>query len=187
MELIHIKDELANRLTQSRFEHVLRVTELAKSLATKHGVSVQAAEQAALLHDIAKCTNRDVLRKQLKEMNGDERLFSYHHELWHGPVGAHIAITEFGIEDEDILNAIRFHTTGRANMSTLEKIIYVADMIEPGRNYPGVDRLRENANGDIDIAMLYCICHSIEFLVQRRVAVFPDSFDCYNEFVRRDM
>ena len=66
----------------------------------------------------------------------DFRLLSFHHELWHGPVGAIIARNEFGIEDEDILNAIRFHTTGRAGMSTLEKLIYVSDMIEPGRNFP---------------------------------------------------
>ena len=72
----------------------------------------------------------------------DYRLASFHHELWHGPVGAIIARDEFDITDEDTLNAIRFHTTGRAGMSLLEKLIYVSDMIEPGRDFPGVEHIK---------------------------------------------
>ena len=79
----------------------------------------------------------------------DRRLLSFHHELWHGPVGAMIARKEFGVTDEDMLNAIRFHTTGRAGMSPLEKLIYIADMIEPGRDFPGVETLRELAEENI--------------------------------------
>ncbi|MDS9470999.1 bis(5'-nucleosyl)-tetraphosphatase (symmetrical) YqeK [Sporosarcina pasteurii] len=186
MELAPIKSELAKRLTSSRYEHVLRVAQLSKEMAKQHGVSEIAAEQAALFHDIAKCMKKEELLQRLQEADEDKRLVDFHHELWHGPVGAIIAQETFGIIDEDILNAVRFHTTGRANMSRLEKIVFIADLIEPGRQFPGVNELRERSKGSIDEAMYACISHSIEYLVSKRVAIFPDSFDCYNEYMLKE-
>ena len=90
------------------------------------------------------------------------------------------------ISDADILNAIRYHTTGRATMSPLEKLIYVSDMIEPGRSFPGVDELRVKAEENLDTAMEACIYQSVQFLVNKRVPVFPDSIDCYNQLIRRE-
>ncbi len=87
------------------------------------------------------------LRLLMIENKVDQRLFNFHHELWHAPVGAIIAASEFNVTDKEVLNAIRYHTTGRAGMSKLEKVIYVADMTEPGRNFPGVENLRELRNG----------------------------------------
>lgn len=98
MGLDELKAELLNRLPVARYEHVLRVTEVAKNLAQKYGVSVEAAEQAALFHDIAKFMDQEALRLILVEENVDNRLLSFHHELWHGPVGAVIASQEFGVE-----------------------------------------------------------------------------------------
>ena len=123
----------------------------------------------------------DSLRKIVVDQNLDKRLLLFDQELWHGPVGALIAHSEFGIDNEDVLNAVRFHTTGRTNMSPLEKIIYVADKIEPGRDFPGVEQLREIAMKDIDEIMGACIHQSVLFLVSKGVPVFPDSIDCYNE------
>lgn len=183
MVLDHLKTELAKRLTTARYEHVLRVTELAKQLAHRYDVSVEAAEQAALLHDIAKCMDKEALRAILVAANIDERLLSFHHELWHGPAGAVIAVEQFGIENPDVLHAVRYHTTGRAGMSLLEKVVYVADMIEPGRTFPGVDQLRATAQEDLHQAMGACIHQSVQFLVSKKVPVFPDSIDCYNEHV----
>lgn len=180
--MAHVKEALVKRLPTHRFEHVLRVTALAKQLAKKYGVSVQDAEQAALFHDIAKCMDKETLRHRLAAGGGDERLFTFHHELWHGPVGAMIARDEFGVRNEDVLHAVRYHTTGRASMSTLEKIIFVADLIEPGRNFPGVEDLRKLADTSIEAAMDASICHSIQYLVSKRAAIFPDTFDCYNEY-----
>ncbi len=181
--MARIKEALRKRLTNDRFEHVLRVTELAKSLAKKYGVSTHDAEQAALLHDIAKCTEKDQLYRLIQESDEDQRLLDFHHELWHGPVGALIAQQEFGVENEDVLRAVRYHTTGRANMSTLEKVIFVADLIEPGRKFPGVEQLREIANESIEAAMEASICHSIGYLLSKRAAIYPDSFDCYNAYM----
>lgn len=186
MGLDELKADLLNRMPVARYDHVLRVTEVAKNLAQKYGVSVEAAEQAALFHDIAKFMDQEALRLILVEENVDNRLLSFHHELWHGPVGAVIASQEFGVENDDVLNAVRYHTTGRSGMSVLEKVIYVADMIEPGRDFPGVDQLREIAFEDIQRAMGACIHQSVQFLVSKKAPVFPDSIDCYNEhFIKR--
>ncbi|MFJ7933590.1 bis(5'-nucleosyl)-tetraphosphatase (symmetrical) YqeK [Sporosarcina sp. NPDC096371] len=184
MDVNALKQQLLQRLSKGRYEHVLRVADTAKRLAVMYQISVEQAEQAALFHDIAKCMDRDNLRCGLEQGNEDARLYSFHHELWHGPVGAMIARDEFGISNVDVLNAIRYHTTGRANMSMLEKLIYVADMIEPGRSFPGVENLREQAEENLDTAMGACIYQSVQFLVNKRVPVFPDSIDCYNEYVK---
>lgn len=180
-----MKEALKERLTVERFEHVLRVTALATSLAKKHSVSVEEAEQAALLHDIAKCMDKDTLRERLQTSDEDQSLLAFHHELWHGPVGAVIAREEFGVVNKDVLNAVRYHTTGRAHMSQLEKLIFVADLIEPGRNFPGIDRLRDLANQSIDAGMEAAICHSMDYLLAKRVAISPDAFHCYNEYMFR--
>ncbi len=183
MDVEKVKAEIAKRMPNKRFAHVLRVTETAMMLAEKYAVPVRQAEQAALFHDIAKYMDEASLQAMMRKENVDGRLFSFHPELWHAPVGAIIARDEFGITTEDILNAIRYHTTGRAGMSTLEKVIYIADMIEPGREFPGVERLRELAEQNIDTAMSACIHQSVQFLVSKKVPVFPDSIDCYNEHV----
>ncbi|MCG7345070.1 bis(5'-nucleosyl)-tetraphosphatase (symmetrical) YqeK [Sporosarcina sp. ACRSL] len=185
METGSVITELEKRLPSKRFEHVLRVTETAKKLALRHGVSVDRAEQAALFHDIAKFMEPAAMRKLLEKNEEDRMLLSFHHELWHAAAGRIIAMEEFGVTDPDILNAIRFHTTGRAGMSTLEKLIYIADLIEPGRNFPGIEELREAAEQGIDVAMKDCIVHSVLYLIDRRAPVFPDSIECYNEHVQR--
>ena len=141
------------------------------------------AEQAALFHDIAKFMDKSELHQILEHEKEDSRLFSFHHELWHAPVGAIIARDEFGITDADILNAIRYHTTGRAEMSALEKLIYIADMIEPGRSFPGVEDFKRKSEENLDTAMGACIYQSVQFLVNKKVPVFPDSIDCYNEYI----
>lgn len=181
MDVEELKREISLRMPLERYEHVLRVAETAKELAKKYQVSVSKAEQSALFHDIAKFMDRKSLRLILEKENLDSRLLLFHHELWHGPVGAVIARQEFGIEDEEVLNSIRYHTTGRSGMSTLEKIIYVADMIEPGREFPGIEHLRRIAFENIDEIMGACIHQSVQFLVSKGAPVFPDSIDCYNE------
>ncbi len=181
-----IKNELAKRLTLERYEHSLRVADTAIQLAKTHRLSESKAELAALLHDVAKCKPKNELKKWLMENLHEKKIFSFHHELWHAPVGSLIAKEQFSIDDEDILNAICYHTTGRANMSSLEKLIYVADMVEPGRVFPNVEQLREVAKTNIDKAMKDCIVHSMQYLVRKKSTVYPDSLDCYNEHILND-
>ena len=115
----------------------------------------------------------------------DPLLLEYHEELWHAPVGAYLATTEFGVEDEDVLNAIRYHTTGREAMSDLEKVVYIADLIEPNRKFSGVEELRQLKDRGLDVMMEASVKHSIEFLVSKNQPVFPDSLKCYNYFVQQ--
>lgn len=186
MDLQQVQNDLEQRLPKERYEHVLRVTEAAKKLAAEVGVSVEKAEVAALFHDYAKFMDKDELLELLKQDEEYDLYAQYHSELWHAPVGAMLAKERYGVEDEDILHAIRFHTTGRAGMSDLEKVIYIADLIEPGRKFPGIEELRERLDGEpLEDQMTECIQHTFKFLVQRYAVIFPHSFDCYNEHVRR--
>ncbi|PIC65450.1 phosphohydrolase [Sporosarcina sp. P13] len=186
MNLQDIRNDLEHRLPKERFDHVIRVTETAMELAGKVGVSVEKAEIASLFHDYAKFMDRKELLELLQRDEEYELYSQYHSELWHAPVGALLAKEKYGVEDEDILQAIRYHTTGRAGMSDLEKVIYIADLIEPGRKFPGVADLRQRIEGEsLEDQMTECIQHTFKFLVHQYAVIFPKSFDCYNEHVRR--
>ena len=137
---------IEEHLKPSRLEHTLRVTKLAKEMAEKFGADVNKAEIAALLHDMAKYEHRPGVNM----------------DFAHSKIGAEMSKEIFGIEDEDVLNAIAYHTTGRAGMSTLEKIIFLADAIEPGRNYPGVEEIRKTAETDLDGACILSLKRTIE-------------------------
>lgn len=176
-----VLERIRPRMKEKRYLHTIGVADTAMKVAVQVGVDPQKAELAGLLHDVCKYANLEWMADQIRSHQLDPRLLEHHHELWHGPVGSLVAKYEFGVEDEDILNAIMYHTTGRQGMSTLEKIIYVADMIEPSREFPEVDKLRDLAFEDLEVGMKYGIRHSIQFLVKKKQVVFPDSFECYND------
>ncbi|NLE68573.1 MAG: nicotinate (nicotinamide) nucleotide adenylyltransferase [Clostridiales bacterium] len=138
-----------------RFEHVLGVRDTAVKLARHYGQSMQKAGLAALLHDCAK--NMELGRLQTiarqAQLQVDEQTMNSN-ALLHGLVGAHIARMRYHVNDAHILNAIAYHTTGRAGMNLLELCIFVADAMEPGRDYPGVDLIRRQAYADIRLAAL---------------------------------
>ncbi|MBS4176267.1 bis(5'-nucleosyl)-tetraphosphatase (symmetrical) YqeK [Lederbergia citrea] len=163
-----------------RYEHTLRVVDTAVELAEKFGADRNKAELAAIFHDYAKLMPITELKDIIIKTKQDVRLLDYHPELWHGPVAAHLVYDKFGIDDESILNAIRFHTTGRANMTLFEKIIYLADYIEPGRKFPGVEKTRGMALVDLDQALLQALRNTITFLIDRNSPIFPDTFEAYN-------
>ena len=155
-------------LSPDRYAHVLRVADYAAQLAPIHGLDSYRAYIAALAHD---CTKYMDDRAQLEyfEKNGI-RLTADELEtpkIYHQISGAHFARKRFGIEDGDILNAVRYHTTGREGMSRLEKLICLADSIEPGRDYPGADMMRQTARTSLDRALLMSFDRLIEFIKQR--------------------
>ena len=174
------------RMPEKRFIHTVGVMETAINLAQKYGEDVKKAETAAILHDIAKYADIEWMENIVRDEKLDERLIGWGSELLHGPVGAYIAQSEFGITDEELLNAIRFHTTGRANMSRLEKIIFVADMIEPNRRFDGVERLRKKAQKNLDKAMSACVRHTLAFLIDTKQPIYPLSIECYNDMMNRE-
>ena len=177
--------KVKKRLPEKRYIHVIGVMAAATELAQKFRVPVEKAKVAAILHDVAKFSDRDWMKSIIVSENMDPLLLEYHAELWHAPVGAYVARKEFGVQDEEILNAIRYHTTGRAGMSDLEKVIYIADLVEPNRKFNGVDELRQLKEQGLDVMMEACVKHSIEFLVSKNQPVYPDSLKCHEYFVQQ--
>ena len=159
---------LKEKLSCERFQHSVGVMNTGSVLARIHGVSEYDARIAGLVHDCAKNLNSNqMLNLALKFdilLNG---VLKHSTHLLHSFVGAELAKEEFDIHDLDILNAIRFHTTGRENMSDLEKIIFVADLIEPSRNFPGVEKLRNLALSNLDKATLMALDHTIGYVISK--------------------
>ena len=139
---------------ESRIKHVIGCSETARELALIHGADPDDAERAGILHDITKALNgEDQLRLCDKYGIIIDTFEREHPKLLHAVTGADVARRVFG-ENDAVYEAIRWHTSGKANMSTLEKIIYVADYMEPNRDFPGVEKLRELAHTDLDAALL---------------------------------
>lgn len=155
-------------LSQSRYEHVNNVANYAVTLCARHNVPSFDAYVASLAHD---CTKYMDDKEQLEyfEKNGitlteDEYLCP---KIYHQISGAHFAKKEFGIENQDILNAIRYHTTGREGMSKLEMLVCLADSIEPTRSYDGVEKMRSAAKDSLEYALWLCFNRLIEYIKQR--------------------
>jgi len=177
---------IKTRMPEKRYVHTMGVMETAITLAKRYGEDPKHAEIAAIIHDVAKYADVAWMKEIVKTHKLDDRLLEWDAEILHGPVGAWIAETEFGVTNEDILNAIRHHTTGRAQMSKLEKIVYIADMIEPNRKFSGVELLRGVAMHNLDEAMQACIQQTLSFLVETRQPIYPVSIECYNDLMREE-
>lgn len=179
-----IKGYLKNNLKPSRYGHTLGVVNTAIKLAEIYGEDKSKAEIAALCHDVAKNMSNEELRKLIDNENIilsiDEENTQ---ELWHSIIAPVIARKVFGIEDEEVLNAMRWHTTGKENMTNLEKIVYLADLIEPSRKFDGIDEIREIAYKDLDLAMLKALTHTIIYLLKQGCAVDINSVKARNYLV----
>ena len=168
-----IEKKVQSALPGKRWKHTLGVRDTAVELAKKHGVDPYKAELAALIHDYAKYWSREDLFAIMRKLPEVEEMRDFDHQLWHAPVGAYLAEHEFGITDPDILDAIRYHTAGRPNMSLLEKVVCLADYIEPNRDYPGVEKLRDAAERSIEEALYYGMELTISLLMEKQKTIFP--------------
>lgn len=171
-------------LTEERFQHTLRVADTATKLADLYGVSKDKVELAAIWHDYAKYRPKEEMKQFILSSNLPHDLVDYHHEVWHGPVASVLVQEQFGIDDQEIKDAIRYHTTGKAGLGKIEKIIFLADYIEPGRAFPGVEEVRKMAVKDLNHACLMVSRNTIQFLLSRHASVYPDSIDAYNYFLK---
>lgn len=172
------------QLNEKRYEHTIRVTDTAVALAKRYGADLKKTELAGALHDYAKYRSLDEMRHIIQYdeyINTD--FLDYGEALWHAPAGAHLVHTEAGIDDADILQAIAYHTTGRAEMSQLEKVIFLADYIEPGRDFPGVDDVRERAQSSLESAIAMALRNTIQFLLEKEQKVYPLTMKAYNAYV----
>lgn len=168
-------------MKESRFKHSLGVMDTSVILARRYGADIKKAEYAGLIHDCAKDIPAQIQLKMaesfgilLDDIEKQETV------LIHGPLGAEIARRSFGIEDEEILGAVRLHTTGDKNMSLLEKIVFLSDYIEPGRCFPGVEDLRVKAFKDLDEALVSAYDSTIRYVVERQGLLHPRTVDARN-------
>lgn len=172
MDSIH--SYIEKNLNEKRRAHVYGVVETAKKLAEKYGCDIEKAETAALYHDMFRSTPVEVLNMYVRQL-GLPDVYLDNANLAHGPIAAIIMQRDYGIEDQDLLNAVKYHTTGRADMSVLEKVVYLADAIEPGRNYPTVDEARKIAEVSLDDACLFSMERSIAYIRERGLFLHEDT------------
>ncbi|MCK4260452.1 MAG: bis(5'-nucleosyl)-tetraphosphatase (symmetrical) YqeK [Halanaerobiales bacterium] len=178
--------KLQQMLDSSRYQHTLGVVKVAIQLAEHYGVSTQQARLAALLHDSAKCLSKLNLLHRLE--SSDILVDDMEREveaLLHGPVGAVVAKEDFGIEDEAILRAIRYHTTGTPDMTLLDKIIFLADYIEPNRDCPGIEEVREVAFIDLDQAIIMATERTIIYEINRNNLIHLRTVETRNALIER--
>ena len=170
------------KLGDKRYRHVLSVTRLATELAEAYGADVWKARAAALLHDVMKEVPLDVQLQMIRDSGIIiDNTFLGCTNVYHAVTARLFAQQELGIQDGDILNAIRYHTTGRAGMSLLEKIVYVADATNYERTYPEAEELRKLAFADLDECMLEILVFTFEKLTARRCVIAADTLYCYND------
>ena len=171
---------LRSMLKESRFQHTLRTEKKALELARRFGEDPAKAQTAALLHDILKNISKEendalASKYNIKVNKGGENLL-------HGYLACRFIETELSITDPDIINAVKNHTAGRAGMSRLEKIIYLADLIEDGRDFPSVAELREISMRDLDEAVYAACRHTIQYLTATDTPIFGGTIELYNEY-----
>jgi predicted HD superfamily hydrolase involved in NAD metabolism len=179
-----MKSYLKNNLKENRYIHTLGVADTAKKLAKLNGISEEKAETAGLAHDVAKNLSKDKIKEMMQENNIVlSEVEENNPNLWHSIVGPIEAKNKLGIEDEEILDAIRWHTTGKINMSILTKIIYIADMIEPERDFEGIDSLRKITFRSLDEGVYYGLNSSIEILLERNLLIDENTIRARNYFL----
>lgn len=184
MNRIHMTEKLREKLSQKRFEHSIGVEYTAGNLAFIHGVDYEKALIAGLLHDcakyvpndkkISKCEKRKIPISDCEYKNPD---------LLHAKLSAVYAQEKYEVTDKDILSAITWHTTGKPAMTTLEKIIYIADYIEPNRNLlPEMDIIRKEAYTDLDQCLLHILHNSMHYLCKKGAAIDPITSETYEYY-----
>lgn len=187
MTEVEMIEKLKNSQKERRFRHTLGVAGEAERLADKFGVDKDKARIAGLLHDCA---------KNLDEKSGEEfsqicskygvvldELAKKERALIHAFLGAAVAYRDYGVDDNEILEAIYYHTTARANMTPLEKLIYIADMTEPGRELEQSKEIRRLVEEDVDEALIYAIGCSIKHVIRKGTLIHPDSIHALNYLI----
>ena len=183
-DFIKMQKKLSKYLDEDRFEHTLGVMFTCASLAMVHGYDLKDAQAAGLLHDSAKCIPNKKKLKMCAEHNIPVTPFEKEHPfLLHAKLGAYIARAKYGITDEEILSSITFHTTGKPEMSTLEKIVYIADYIEPRRyKADNLPQMRRLAYEDLDQTMYEILKSTLEYLAKKGADADPMTATAYEYF-----
>ena len=176
----HIRE----RLSDYRFRHSVNVSKESVRLAERYGGDVEKAELAGLLHDVMKDAGKKeqlaIIEKYGVKLNEVEQQAP---KLWHAIAGAVYVKKVLRIRDKDIVNAVRYHTTARAGMTLLEKIVFIADYTSEDRDYKGVEKMRKASNVSLEYAMEEALAFDIEERADEHTAIHPDTFAAYNEIM----
>jgi len=185
IDLDLIREKLASQLSEKRFRHSIGVADTAAEMARRYGADEEKIYLAGLLHDCGKSYKGDAAREFVKKIGYEpDEIEWIQPGLLHGVIGEHIARHEYGIEDPEILSAVRWHITGRAGMSLIEKIIYIADYIEPGRSFTGVEAMREEAFRDLDRCIVLCADSTIRYVIENGYLLHPRTVETRNHSLR---
>ena len=169
-----IIEYIEKNLNEKRLRHTYSVAKEAVKLAERYGADAERAELAALFHDMFRSTPVQVLNMYIRQLGLPESNMD-NPNLSHGKIAAAVMKKDYGIEDKELLNAVSYHTTGRAGMTLLEKIIFLADAIEPGRKYPDVEKIRETAYVDIDRACIESLERTVKYVREIGEYLDPDT------------
>ena len=191
MTIVEIQNQLRKKQSERRFVHTLGVQYTSACLAMRYGADVKKAELAGLLHDCAKHMTADkllkVCRKHMVEITPAEEKSPL---LLHAKAGAILAAEKYYITDEEILSAIRCHTTGKPEMTLLEKIVFTADYIEPSRNQaPNLDNLRRSSFKNIDKTVYLILKQTLSFLKKKKQPIDEHTeitFNYYRDLLKED-
>ena len=184
MNYTKIQEWLKENLNEKRYIHTLGTANCAKELAKQFGLNQDKAYLAGLLHDCAKCFSNEKLLDIIHQHLDVEECEMLNYKTLHAPVSAYIAETEFNITDKEIISAIRWHTLGKLNMTDFEKIIFIADKIEPNtRDKEYSDKIRELLSQDngLNKALLKCYKETIKSLVKRDLKSCLLTIEIYNK------
>ena len=188
-----INDDVKNALSGKRYNHSLGVMKKAEELAKIYNVSIEKAKLVGLAHDIGKELTKEAKLQYVKENNIEiDNIEKINVGLLHGKIGADICKKKYNFTN-DMQDAIKYHTIGNKNMDLLAKVIFVADKIEEGRKYKDEKKLqdlemaRKIALEDLDKAVLYLIDFSLEYTIQKKELIHPDSIETRNEIIIKNL
>ncbi|OHD54206.1 MAG: hypothetical protein A2Y33_12945 [Spirochaetes bacterium GWF1_51_8] len=181
MDFEKIYEDLKNNLSKKRYQHTLGVERVGMELAAKWGVKPEEMRVAAVLHDCAKGMS---IAEQM-EFCGKNGIPLTREDLQspgviHARVGAFLAYWKYGVRDKEILDAILIHPTGKENMTRFQKILFIADYIDPNRELPTTHDLTGLAFRDMERAVLEIVVEKNQYLIEKRMVLHPDSFKLYN-------
>lgn len=179
-----IFEKLKNEITEERYLHSIGVMETSIKLAKFYEVNIEKAALAGLLHDCAKYKDKRNLLKMANDFDIIlDNVMKYNVELIHGLIGAEIAKRYYSVTDEEILRAIKIHTTGSEKMNMLEKVIFIADYIEPNRNFPGVEEIRQMAFKDLNKSLIMAMDNTIIYVINSGNLLHLDTVKARNYLI----
>lgn len=181
MDIETITQKLKNELDDKRYLHSVNVMNTSVELAALYGADPEKARLAGILHDCGKNYRGERAKEYIRKAGypADE-IEMVQTKLLHGIIGERLAKEEYGVSDPEILSAIRWHTTGKAGMTTLEKIIYVADYIEPLRSFEGIEEMRKAAYENLDRCVVLCADSTIRYVLSNGALLHEKTVETRN-------